>query len=74
MAKTLNLGLGQAALIDGEFVGKIVSAEYADATPTETVAVEISPVTSELNMVPIENVLNLGGFVFFTNNNSVVEI
>jgi hypothetical protein len=47
MPKSLVMGIGQALLIAGVQPASIVDVEFEDATPTETVALEIDNTTEQ---------------------------
>jgi hypothetical protein len=74
MAKSLVLTTAEQSLsVDTIADLSIVNVVYADTTENENI-IERNENTSDRQLVPTSNLLNLNGFVFSTLSNSVVEI
>ena len=74
MAKSLVLTTAEQSLsVDTIADLSIVKVVYADKTENENI-IERNESTSDRQLVPTSNLLNLNGFVFSTLSNSVVEI
>jgi len=74
MAKSLVLTTAEQSLsVDTVADLSIVKVLYADTTENENI-IERNESTSDRQLVPTSNLLNLDGFVFATQSNSVVEI
>lgn len=74
MAKSLVLTTAEQSLsVDNIADLSIVKVVYADTTENENI-IERNESTSDRQLTPTANLLNLNGFVFSTLSNSVVEI
>ena len=74
MAKSLVLTTAEQSLsVDTIADLSIVKVVYADTTENENI-IERNESTSDRQLTPTSNLLNLNGFVFSTLSNSVVEI